>query len=709
MSSHVPEHNLHQAWTRGVNPELPPLPGQPGLDEDEPEINVMEYLALVWSRRWVVAAIVLMTTVLGGAWAVTRPARYRATAEISVGEQTPQIIRNQLNMGPSWWERERYVDEHVRVLKSRFMAQRVVERLGLDVNPELAGSNPIGTLRGMLEAERIADTSMIKLTMTAQDSVQVAEWLNVYVDVYVDTTIYENIERARKVFDVIQSRLDPLREDLAKAEQELMRFKEREDAILFADQDKNVITEQVNTLTSEYAQTKTERIRLETKINTLRRIAPSTLTEVTFPEIMDDPTIQSLVTERSSLELELSEKLSTYREGHPVIKDLRTRLAGVETRIAEQVEAVKRSLQTKYTIVRTRETSLFDNIQQLKQQSIELSKQTMEFERLKREYDQNKLFLEEMLTRSKEVDISSTAAVNNVKIIEPAIIPSEPFTPNVRRALTMSMVLGLFLGVGLVLGLDFLDQSLRTPEQVERYLGLEALTTIPSFANKKSREMVEAFQTLRTALMLAARGEGAQVLQITSSIPGEGKTTIALNLGKTLAKAGARVLLLDSDLRKPRLHRMVGTSNASGLTSVVLGECELRQVIRRIEEAPKLDMVTSGPLPSNPPELYGKASFKRVLDNARQSYDWILIDTPPVGSVTDPVICAQLTDMVLLVVEYSKTRRQMAKGTIRLLARAGVRLAGVVLNKVDLERDHYYYSTYHYSGYSYGSEDTSQR
>jgi capsular exopolysaccharide synthesis family protein len=189
---------------------------------------------------------------------------------------------------------------------------------------------------------------------------------------------------------------------------------------------------------------------------------------------------------------------------------------------------------------------------------------------------------------------------------------------------------------------------------------------------------------------------------VTSAVPQEGKTTAVFNLARTLATGGSRVLLIDADLRRPRLHRVIEAKNVRGLTSVVLGERALDEVIHDVADVPNLDLVTSGPLPPNPPELFGKASFRDLLEHARADYDWVLIDTAPVASVTDPVICAGLAELTLLVVQYGSTKRQVVREAIRLLSRTGTHIAGVLLNRVDFEHDHYYYSGYYaYSRYGY--------
>ncbi len=702
MSNDQPHLPYEVASPRGPAPAPPWTPyGAQWAEDAEPEIDVMEYVRLVWAKKWLVLAVAVTTIVFSTAWALTRPKMYRASTKISI-QPPPQLSSNQFDMAMSWYQMDRIIADQVEVLKTRSLAQRVVKRLGLDSHPTFAGGDATGALLGGISARPVEDTFVVEVTLVGREQNALAEWLNIYIDEYKAANIEDSIERTREVYDVIQSRLDPLRSKVVESENMLMEFREREDAVLLADQDKNVITEQVNTLTSEYATTKADRIRLETKINALRSLRASNVSEVSFPEVLRDSTIQLLVQQRNELQMELTENLGTLKEGHPEIKELRARIDGLNQRIAEQVETITLSLQTDFDIASRRERSLYDNIQQLRTQTIDLSKQTLELDRLQREYNQNKMFLEDMLARSNEADIASTASLNNVRVIEPARRPGGPFSPNPKRSAMMATVLGLFLGIGLVLGLDFLDHTLRSPDDVERYLGLETLTALPKMKDDNARALRESFQSLRTALMLAARSDGCNVVMVTSAVPEEGKTTVVFNLAKTLATGGSRVLLIDADLRKPRLHRMIKAKNVRGLTSVVLGERTASEVIHSFPSVANLDLITSGPLPPNPPELFGKQSFRQLLDEARNTYDWVLIDTAPVASVTDPVICARLAELAVLVVEYGSTKRQIVREAIRLLNRTGVHIAGVLLNQVDIERDHYYYAGYYsYTRYGY--------
>lgn len=687
-------------------------PGGPGMggwgDDQGQEIDVMEYARLLWSRRWLVLAVLVVTVVLATAWSVTRPKLYRASTKLIV-EPTSSINNNQFDAFVSYWQLDRYISDQVQVLETERLAKRVVDQLGLSSLPEYEGRTPgPGVILGGLTVKPVSESNVIELSMVGRDPDRAAEWLNVYVQAYIDTNIEDGIDKTRKIYEVIQSRLDPLRTQVEDAEGRLMTFREGHDSVGFASEQKNVITEQVDLLTKEYAQAKAERIGLETKMNALNQLRAQHVSEVAFPEVMQDATISSMLQRRGEVEVELLDNLGTYREGHPAIKELRTRLEGIDQTIERQIKTLRAGMETRFDIVKRREQSLFQNIQALRTETIEMSKTSLEYDRLKEGYLQNKRFLEDMLARSNEADLSATAWMNNIRVIEKAVPPGGPFSPNLRRTVALGGVLGLFLGIGLVLGLDFLDHTLRTPDQVERYLGLEVLAALPKLTEDNNRALREAFQTLRTALMLAARGEGCQVLLVTSSVPSEGKTTASFNLAKVLAAGGARVLLMDGDLRKPRLHHMMKVKNARGLTSLVLGESQLKDVIHGLADTPNLDMVTSGPLPSNPPELFGKQTFKDLLAAARETYDWVVIDSPPTASVTDPVVAAQLVDMVLAVVKYGGPRRQVVADAMRTLKRSGVRVAGVLLNNVDIERDHYY-STYYYSYYHYGYDEDGKR
>ncbi len=647
---------------------------RPGaFDADSSEFHLAEILNLVWTHRWAALAMFLSTVVLTVAWVATQPRLYRSTARIAIETATPQIIQGQFNTGPSYWEMERYVSEQIYVLTSRRIAGKVAERLGMVGEQQAAGFDPSDDAAGMLVVSPVTDTSVLNVSMVGSDPERITEWLTLYVQVYIETHISDNVDRTREVYEVISSRLDPLRDKLDESERQLMEFKERQDGLLFADQDKNVISEQINTLTTEYAQTKADRIRLETKLNALRRLRQSGLAEGSFSEVLGDTFDPGAPPAARRPAGPAHREAPTYREEHPVIRDLRTRIASIEKRLDEQITTLVTSTQTDYEIALSREQSLFNNIQQLKAESIQLSKQTLQYDQLRREYEQDETFLGKMMARSKEADISSTFALNNIRVIDNPVKPTRALSAEYRRSRSRSARKPVLCWRSVcAFALEYLDQSIRTPEQVNRLLGLDVLAAVPRYKKESVRVLRESFQSLRTALLLASRSEGCQVVMVTSAVPAEGKTTVAFNLAKVLAAGGERVLLIDSDLRRPRMHRIINAKNVRGLTSVVLGEREIRDVIHALADVPNLDLITSGPLPPNPPELFGKASMRAMLAKAREEYQWVILDTPPIASVTDPVICSQLVDLAVIVVQHGGAKRELIRDCVRLLSRSGV-------------------------------------
>ena len=682
-----------------------PPPDQAGMSAESPEseFDIGELVGMVWSHRWLVLTVLLVTIVLGTAYGMTRPRLYRASVTLYVDLSTPPITPGQLKASPDWWERSTYLQDQAYIIRTHRIAARAAERLGLVGSAAGDTEAAAAVLLGALQVDQQKDSNLLMLSMVGTSPDRVAEWANGYSQVYIETNIEDNLEKTRQVYRVISDRLDPLRKQVADSEQKLVDFRTRQDGLLFADQDKNVISEQVNTLTTEYAQAKSQRIRLESRLNALTRLHESGMAEAAFSDVLNDETIQALRRERGKLQADLDDKLRTYKEEHPVIQDLKARIAGLDQRLKDQIETLLTSTRTDYEIVKGREESLYNNIQQLKKQSIDLSRQTLELDNLRREYDQDKTFLEQMVARSKEVDLSANVFMNNISVVDPARVPGAPFRPNLPLILMSSVIAGLVLGIGAAVGLDYLDQTIRTPDEVEKLLQLEVLTAVPRFKEGSTRILRESFQSLRTALLLASRSEGCQIVMVTSATPSEGKTTVSFNLARVLASGGERVLLIDGDLRRPRLHRLVSSKNVRGLTSVVLGEREVRDVITALADVPNLDVVTSGPLPPNPPELFSKSSFAAMLGKVREDYDWVVIDTPPVASVTDAVICSRVVDMAVFVVQYGGPKRQLVREGLKNLRRSGVRIPGAVINRVDVERSYYYYSSY-YSSHYYTSD-----
>jgi capsular exopolysaccharide synthesis family protein len=366
-----------------------------------------------------------------------------------------------------------------------------------------------------------------------------------------------------------------------------------------------------------------------------------------------------------------------------------------------------RSLQTiknDYDSAVLEERMLSANLEAAKSDAQDLSQKSVGYNVMEREAKSNRTVYESLLQREKELRVSSNSRQNNVRIVDRAEVPKAPLTPTGRRTWLMSFTVGLVLAIGVAFGLDYMNDTIKTPEDVTRRLKQPFLGLIPSVRGDKHplltsshvpHDFGEAFRSLRTSLISKYPGNGTKILIVTSAQPLEGKTTTAANIAMALAYGGSRVLLIDGDMRRPGLHRPLRLTNERGLSQVLIGQARVRDVIQRTVD-PNLLAITAGKTPPNPSELLSSERMKTLLTNLEHGpFDWIVIDTPPVLAVTDAVILAPLVSGVTFVVGAEMTRRRLAERAIDTIVSSRPRYVAVVLNRVDFARNKYYYSRYY--------------
>jgi len=335
---------------------------------------------------------------------------------------------------------------------------------------------------------------------------------------------------------------------------------------------------------------------------------------------------------------------------------------------------------------------------------VDLNRKSIGYGVMEREAKSNRQIYEALLQREKELRVSSNSRSNNVRVVDRAEVPKSPMAAAGRRTWLLSLAVGLVLAIGVAFGLDYMNDTIKTPEDVARRLKMPFLGLVPSVRGDKHpvlasshvpHDFGEAFRTLRTALISKYHGDGTKVMLVTSAQPLEGKTTTACNLAMALTYGGARVLIIDGDMRRPGLHRPLRLTNDRGLSQVLIGQARVRDVIQRTVD-PNLLAITAGRTPPNPSELLSSERMKTLLTNlAHGPFDWIIIDTPPVLAVTDAVILAPSVDGVTFVIGAEMTRRRLAERALETILSSHPKMVAVVLNKVDFARNKYYYSRYY--------------
>jgi capsular exopolysaccharide synthesis family protein len=400
----------------------------------------------------------------------------------------------------------------------------------------------------------------------------------------------------------------------------------------------------------------------------------------------------------------MSEKLG---ERHPDMVKARSAIELTQTRLQGEIGKEVQSVRNQFLSAQAQENSLTRALDSQKQEALGMNRKGIEYGVLQRDAQSNRQIYDSLLKRANETGVSGELRTSNIRVVDSAEVPKAPIRPRRAINIALSVFGGLFVGVGLVFFFDYLDNRIKRPEEIVQYLGMPSLGLIPVAAHKGSDPMIdddvpifsEAFRGLRTNVLFSSAEEGLQSVVVTSTGPGEGKSVVTANLAIALAKAGQRVLLIDADLRRPRVHTIFGKKQEPGLSNLMVGAVKASEVVHQVR-VQGLWIITAGKIPPNPAEMLGSRRFHDFLKSLSSHFDWVLIDSPPVMAVADACVIAHRTSGVLFVVGADATSRHTARQAIEQLSQARARLLGGVLNRVDLQKNPYYYSKYYKKEYT---------
>jgi capsular exopolysaccharide synthesis family protein len=412
---------------------------------------------------------------------------------------------------------------------------------------------------------------------------------------------------------------------------------------------------------------------------------------------------------------QMAEKLGPR---HPDMLKNAVAIQTAENKIQGEIGKVVQSMRNDYMSATAQEQSLMSALEQQKNEALALSRKGIDYGALQRDAATNRQIFESLLQRTKETGISGELKTSNVRVVDPAETPRSPVSPNVRNNLLVSLFGGLTMAIGLAFFFEYLDNRIKTPDEVKRHLGLPFLGMVPALfglneetplvSNGVPPNFSESFRAIRTNVIFSSAEPGGRSIVVTSTGPGEGKTAVASNLAISLAQASQRVLLIDADMRRPRVHSVFSLRQEPGLSNVLAGTSKASESVR-IGGTRGLWVLPSGRIPSNPAELLGSKRFEDFVKTVSQHFDWVIIDTPPVMAVTDSTVVAHLATGVLFVVGAEMTGRQAAQRALEQLEHGRAKLVGAVLNRVDLQHHGYYYSQYYRREYTEYYSSTGSR
>jgi len=684
----------------------------------------------VLRKRWRIIVTVLVVCVAAAVvFTLRQPKIYEASCSLVIESTAPQVFENVRDVIQMTAQSREFYATQYRIIRSREIGQRVLDRLGLDPGPKSGGSTDQSRqdareslVQGLLAKVKVVpvrESFIANIQVRDLDPEKAARIANAFADAYVERNLDFKLDGARSAATWLGEQTVGLRKQLESSEMELYKFRRDRNLLDINLDDKQGMTrENLQSLNGKLTDIKARRIEIES-VRKLILAAKNNISErESLPEIRDNPVVQRLRENRLDLLKIKADLESRYGEKHPKIDTIEHQLAEIQRDYAKELDDVLRAFDKRYQALVETETSLTKWMSHERQEALELTKLEIEYRPLARDAENNSKMYSMVTQRHKEIDLTGASPANNVRVLDRATQPSSPVSPIMALNLPVGVMFGLVFGLLLAFAIDSLDNTIKSPEAAEELIGAPLLGIIPmlsqarqhSAADAPARDLVvvkdptslaaEACRSIRTNMLFISAQQDFSVFSVTSPAPKDGKTTVAIALAVTMAQAGGRILLIDTDMRRPRVHKSFGLKSDVGISSVVAGDVQLQAAICK-SEVPNLDVLPCGPMPPNPAELLHTERFREILAQCRGSYDRVILDSPPIGPVTDPAVIGGATDGVVLVLRAGHTTRVATKFARRQLADAGARILGLVINQTDRKGSGYGYRYDYYA--SYGS------
>ncbi len=720
-----------------------------------PSIHLLDRLNAVFKHRRLAATAFLIVVALMMIQTYSTTPIYETQSRIEIDDEKTTNLSNLNNTDLYWQDSGEYKKTQFQILHSRALAQRVVQKMGMTAALAQAAAPPkahdpisllrdarVGVttwLRGLLSkkpdgpapepavqsadarADALAglilggvaikpdnDTRLVYIQFTHHDPEFAARAANTIADEYIQMNLDHRLENIAKMMTWVNGEVDKQGKLLGDAEGALAHYKEANNAMSLSRQD--LIGQRLTTMQSQLSQAQGTRQQRQILFDQLKGVDAGDDSIDAFPIVGSNAAVvEAKGTLRSAQARLQGLQNQGFGDSYAPLVAARTDVANAKDKLVAARRIVVESIRQDYQAAVITERQAQGAYEGAKAESAGLDLKAVDYNKLQREADGIRNVYNSLLTQQKELSVVANSRQNNVSLIERAQVPVVPIAPQPKREWISAILMGLVVAVGLAFGIEYLDDTVKTPDDITRRLRIPLLGLVPAIRGERvpllsepvPHDFGEAFRSLRTSLVFTSSGEHTRTIAVTSSQPLEGKTTTAANLALALALGGARVLVIDADMRRPGLHKSLGVQNNVGLSHLLQGQARVRDAVQRTAE-PNLLMIPAGRTPPNPSELLGSERMSSFLTNLeRGPFDWVIIDTPPVLAVTDAVILSPKITGVVFVVGSEMTRIVHAERALESIRASRPRAISAVLNRVDFDRNKYYYSRYY--GYQYKS------
>ncbi|MEW6052667.1 MAG: polysaccharide biosynthesis tyrosine autokinase [Nitrospirota bacterium] len=690
---------------------------------DEREIHLRDYLKIIYKRRYTVYTFftIVFIIVLIGTFSTTPV--YQASTKVLIERVEPY---NLTMMYPYYspYDPEFYETQY-QLIKSTSVAQKVVRMLSLEstyesyfkgekITPDGGRSKAdilADIVSGSIIVSPIKNSKIVNLSFMSTNPDFAALIANSVARAYIEEILEMRMTSSRYSIEWMTKKAEEEKAKLEKSEKALQEYMRANNIVTL--QDKVALTpEKLSELNTQLVRAETKRKELEALYNKVTGLSGNLRDAETIPAVSSEPTIQSLRSQILKAEQNIEELSKKFGKKHPSMIKAEEELRVLQQKRDQETRRVIGSIKTEYDLARSNESSLRRMFSGTKAEAMDLNEKFIQYGVLSREVDTNRQLYDALIKRMKEQSVTEEIQSVNVWVVEKAEKPSSPVKPRKSLNILLGIIVGLFGGIGLAFFIEYLDNTVKAPEDAEARLGVPVLGVVPLLDTKdeniediilKEPQSVhaESYKTIRTAIMLSSATRPPQNIQITSMGPNEGKTVTSVNLAITIARSGYSVMLIDGDLRKPRIHTVFRLNNLSGLSTYLAGATtDIETVYKR--PLTNLTVIPSGPVPPNPSELLGSGRMSELISLLNERFDVIVWDSPPLMTVTDSLILSKILDGTIIVTKAGKTTYDIVDRGLKFLkgrreTDIETRVLGIVINGFDVKKsDQYYYQYYNY-------------
>lgn len=704
--------------------------------------HLKDYLRIVMARRWMLISAFLITILGALVWVLVQTPVYRATTTLLIQPKKVNVTEFKEAYDPTMTQtgghlaRQEFYETQHRLIQSRVVLEKTFEKFRFgEMRPFKSMGDPIEGFRELFTVSPMRGSRLVNVSFEWRAPELATRVVDYHVQQYIKAYKRRALGVTTGGLQELKKKAEELRPELEQQGDDLQEFMV-EHNMVSVDKTQNVLMSRLRDLNQMLGKTQRRKIEIESIVQDVREALERKKSLENMPEVVDAQTIRDLKLEYVRTKQRLEALQGQFGENHPEIVSTGAKLQTVGKRLRQEMNSILATKKAELQRLKAQESELESQIQVQQGRVMKFNKWAVQYDFMQDAYDSLKNTYEAITKRIEEIEISLAAGSkgDNIFVISRPEVPTDPAKPRKKFILVLAAVGGLLFGTGMCFFVDYLDTTIKSKDDVQEVVDAPVLGYVPAVSKGSGGKssngedlpvelhgladsrgpLAESFRSIRTALAFSDDEEGLQRTVVTSSLPREGKTMVSVNIALSLARTSKRVLLVDADMRKPRLNKVLRLPSKPGLSNILSGDRDisLAEACRDFDRVSGLSFLGSGPIPPNPSELLSADRVNALLEEVEEEFDAVVFDTPPAVNVTDSAVLSQHTGGALLVMRSFSTQQEFAEQAVEAFEKAGSTIQGVILNTVDVPRGGYYgydpyYKYYHSSYYYYYGEDES--